>query len=332
MTLETEGGSEAVSEAVSTPEATTTETPKSTGYSVTDPGYDDRVDEDDGDALAQLIAENKKKTPSETSDDASEPEKPTEETAETPADDAAEFDISDELLGRAVAAGYELEDIREFRDAKAFEKELSRVERIQKRLQEQKAGTESAETPEPEPEPESKEPDWDQMIQEGHDPDIIALQKSSWQRAAAAEAKVRELEQAEQVRAAAAVSDRFDETLNSLGDEYESLLGKGRRAELMKSSPEAAENRQKVFTMMTILRDGFVRNGQPVPPEADLIQQAVQASFFKQSQEIARNALKKQIKNAGSQALSRPRSGSSRELSGPERALQKEREFWKAHS
>lgn len=329
MSLETEGSSQATA---TTSEATP-ETTTSTGYSVTDPGYDSVEPVED--ELAALKAENTKKKPSETSGDASDTDSDTEETAETPAGDDGEnsqaaesdpFDVSDELLDRAVAVGYELDDIRDFKDAKSFEKELARVEKLQQRLQIVKGAKTAAE---PEPEPESEEPNWDQMIEDGHDPDVIALQKSSWQRAAKAEAMVRQLQQAELQRAALAASDRFDDTLNALGDEYAPILGKGRIAELKKASPEIAANRQKVYSMMEILRIGYQQSGKPVPQESELVQQAFQASFVKQSQEIARNAIKSRIKNAGSQALSRPRSGSSRELPGPERALQKEREFWK---
>jgi len=322
MALEEGSSTESTSEA-------TSETPVSTGYSVTDPGYESVAPVDDD--LSALIAENTKKKPSETSDDASATESDTEESEETPADSTADsdsFDISDELLDRAVAVGYELDDIRDFKDAKAFEKELARVERLQQRLQGVKG---EKNTPATEPEPESTEPDWDKMIEDGHDPDVIALQKSSWQRATAAESMVRQLQQVELQRAALAASDRFDDTLNSLGDEYAPILGKGRLADLRTSSPEVAANRQKVYSMMEVLRNGYQQSGQPVPKESELVQQAVQASFVKQSQEIARNAIKRQIKNAGSQALSRPRSGSSRELAGPDRALQKEREFWKNH-
>lgn len=335
MSLDAEGSTQETSGTDSASEASS-ETKSTSEYSVTDPGYETLEPVED--ELAALKAENTKKKPSATADDASETEGDTdgetEEEAHKPTDDgasaqAADFDISDELLDRAVAVGYELDDIRDFKDAKAFEKELARVERLQQRLNGRKG--ELAGDSEP-PSEESKEPDWEQMIQDGHDPDLIAIQKSNWQRATAAEAMVKQLQQAEQQRAATAQSDRFDDVLNGLGDEYEPILGKGRRGDLMKSSPEAATNRQKVFTMMTLLKDGYQKSGQPVPSDSDLIQQAVHAQFFKQSQEIARNSIKRQIKNAGSQALSRPRSGSSRELPGPERALQKEREFWKSHS
>lgn len=330
MSLGTVSETTADTASVATQESTpVTETKPSTGYSVTDPGYE--TIEPVENELAALKAENTKVKPSETSDDASDTESDTEEPAKTPADDAAESldDISDELLDRAVAVGYDLEDIRDFKDAKAFEKELTRVEKLQQRLQSKKAVAETV--PEAEPE-EQKEPDWDQLIEAGHDPDIIALQKSSWQRAAAAEAEVRQLRQVEQARAAAAQCDRFDDILNNLGEAYEPIIGKGRREMLAKSAPDAVANRQKVFTKMSALRRSYELSGEKVPAEEELIQEAFQASFYKQIQEIARRGVKTQIKNAGSQALSRPRSGSAKELPGPERALQKEAEFWKAHS
>lgn len=336
MSLGTVSETTADTASVATQESSpATETKPSTGYSVTDPGYE--TIEPVENELAALKAENTKPKPSETSDDASDTEREAEGTAKTPAGDegrsaqAADSldDISDELLDRAVAVGYDLEDIRDFKDAKALEKELTRVEKLQQRLQSKKAVAETV--PEVEPE-EQKEPDWDQLIEAGHDPDIIALQKSSWQRAAAAEAEVRQLRQVEQARAAAAQCDRFDDILNNLGEAYEPIIGKGRREMLAKSAPDAVANRQKVFTKMSALKRSYELSGEKVPAEEELIQEAFQASFYKQIQEIARRGIKTQIKNAGSQALSRPRSGSAKELPGPERALQKEAEFWKAHS
>lgn len=313
------------------------ETSQTGEYTTVDPGYDSVEPVED--ELAALVAENKKTKPSDSAaaedDDASDTEGGdtdgvVEEDAETQPGvqaDAAD-DISDELLDRAIALGWELDDIRGVSDAKAFEKEIVRAERLQQRLQARKASEKDAGTEADEP----TEPDWDRMIQDGHDPDIIALQKTNWQRATEAQARVRQLEQAERQRAAQAVSDRFDDALNGLGEEYSSLIGKGKRDELMKSSPELVKNRQKVFNTMAILRNGYVQSGEPVPPESELIQQALQASFYRQTQEIARKAVKAKIKNAGSQALSRPRSGSEKELPGPERALAKEEAFWRSHS
>lgn len=333
-------------DATASPEAAevTTEevvdTKPTSSYSVTDPGYAGIQDEPEDD-LEALRAENTKKKPSETLDDASEVgDDDAEETVETPADDepADSDEISDELLDRAVALGYTIDEIKAFSDSKSLEKEISRVERINQRLQAKKqAETSPAETKaSEEPEPE---PDWDALIEQGHDPDLIALQKKNWElnkqsleRAQKAEAQVQQLIQAERTRAFEAQCLRFDNTLDSLGEEYKSLFGTGRIGELQKKSPELAANRQKVFTKMAVLRNAYEIAGEPVPAEADLIQEAVQASFYKQTQQIARKAITKEIRKSGSQALSRPRSTGGKPLSGPDRALAMEQEFWRNHS
>jgi hypothetical protein len=328
MSLET--GSSEPTESVSTSEATPVES--GSGYSVTDPGYDSTPVEPVENELEALKAENKTKKPSETLGDASEADSDTEETAKTPADDAVDSDgISDELLDRAFELGYTLDEIKGFRDETSLAKEVTRVEKLHQRLQERQgkspAKEESAPTEEVKP-----EPDWDALIELGHDPDMIALQKQNWTEAQAAKALVQQLLQAEQARAYDAQCQRFDDALNNLGDEYKSILGTGRRGDLLKASPEHVANRQKVFTKMAILRNGYEQSGSEVPPEAELIQEAVQASFYKQAQEIARKALTKDIKKAGSQALSRPRSADGKPLAGQALATAKEAEFWRKHS
>jgi hypothetical protein len=334
MVLETSGGT-AVAEATSgstgaeetsSPAVTTSESSASS-YSVTDPGYDGDLFDD----YEAETASESQETPSETLDDASETESGnTEEVAEKPTEDAVdETTISDELLDRAVELGYTLDEIRGFQSAKSLEKEISRVERLNQRLQERQAGKKPAETETAPVEAAKPEPDWAALIELGHDPDMIALQKESWKEAQDAKALVQQLLQTERNRVFEAQCQRFDETLNNLGEEYKSLLGNGTRAELAKSSPEHVGNRQQVFTMMNMLREGYERSGMPVPPESELIQQAVHTSFFKQTQEMARTRLKNDIKKAGSQGLSRPKSSGAKPLAGPDLALQKELEWRK---
>lgn len=335
MALETGGSAEVSESAPSTSEAA------SSGYSATDPGYEPGTSDSsnsDGPTLEQLIADNKpqKKQPSETSDDASETESDTsgeaegetEETVETPtAETADSTEISDELLDRAEALGYTIDEIKGFRSAKSLEKEISRVEKLTQRMQERQA------KPEPEPEEKTKpEPDWDALLEAGHDPDMLAMQKETWQENQSTKALLKQLTQAEQDRAWNAQCERFDENLNKLGEEYKTILGSGRRAELLKASPEIASNREKVFAKMLVLKDGYQKLGQPVPPESELIQEAFQASFYKQAQTIARTALKIDIKKAGSQALSRPHSAGAKVLSGAPLAASKEQAFWKKFS
>lgn len=310
-----------------------TDSAPSSDYSLTDPGYNS--DEASIGEIVNELEEFKSSkaqrvdeaNPSETLDDASDAESETEETVETPAvSDAADSEgISDELLDRAFELGYTVDELKSFSDAKSLETEVTRVEKIQKRLAERQGTKPKEETPVPEPDPE---PNWDELIEQGHDPDIVALNKKTWQRAQAAEAQARQVIQAEQNRAFEAQCIRFDETLNKL-EGFEAILGKGTRGELAK---ELAQNRQKVFTKMQGLRQIYELAGEKVPPEAELIQEAVHASFFKHAQQTARSQIKGEIKKAGSQALSRPRSMGSKPLAGPDRALAAEAEFWKKHS
>ncbi len=330
MSLET-GNTESASEAVVS-ESAVEASSSGSGYSAVDPGYDSGVTESVVDELASLKAENTKKPPSETLDDASETDGDTEETAETPTVESVDSseEISDELLDRALGLGYTLEEMKDFEDVKSLEKEVTRVEALQKRVQARQGGktppVEEAAAPVVEADPE---PDWESLIEQGHDPDMIALQKQNWTRAQKAEALVQQLLQADQQRAFNAQCERFDETLNKL-DGFETILGNGRRGELEKSSPEMVANRQKVFTKMLVLKRGYEAAGEPVPPEVELIHEAVQASFYKHAQSTARERLKGDIKKAGSQALSRPKSGGAKALSGPTLALQKEESFWKS--
>lgn len=325
MSLET-GGSAEVSESVSSESSSGASESKSQ-YSAVDPGYEAEMPSDsDGDDLAALIAENKTETkPSTTVDDASDTDGETEETAETPTDDAAESDgISDELLDRAIDLGYTLEELKAFTSEKSLEKDILRSEKIQQRLQAKETGKKPAEDVKPEPK-------WDELIEAGHDPDIIALAKESWQESQSAKAMVQQVQQAEQLRAFNAQCERFDETLNKM-EGFEKILGSGRKDELAKASPDLAANRQKVFTTMQILKRGFEEAGVKVPAEAELIEAAAMASFPKHVQQTARTRLKGDIKKAGSQALSRPHSTGAKPLSGQALATAKEADFWKKHS
>jgi hypothetical protein len=332
MSLET-GSTEAAAETVSASESAVEVSTSGFGYSVTDPGYDAGIPEPVVDELADLKAENTKEaTPSETLDDASGDDT-TEETVETPADETVDSEeISDELLDRAFELGYTVEDMKSFTDAKSLEKEVSRVERFQNRLQERAGNQPAANEGAALVEEAKPEPDWDAYIEQGHDPDIVGLQKQNWQENQESKALIKQLLRTEQTRAFQAQCDRFDDAINNIGDEFKAILGTGKMDQLAKAAPEQAENRQKVFTKVNMLRNGYLTAGIRVPPEADLIQEAVHASFFKQAQTTARTKLMGDIKKAGSQSLSRPNSGGAKPLSGPSLALQKESEFWTRNS
>jgi hypothetical protein len=213
--------------------------------------------------------------------------------------------------------------MRQFSDAKALEKELTRVETIRTRLEQKKAPPKA----EPDPVQEEPEPDWDKLIELGHDEDIIKLSKTNWQRMKQAESLVKQLADTERQRQGIEQADRFDDTLSGM-DDFTTLFGKGRRDSLNKAE---LANRQQVFTKMMVLRQGYEQSGQSVPNEADLINEAVHASFYKHAQQAARNGLKRDIRKASSQALSRPNASGKEKLTGEQRALEKERQFWRNH-
>ena len=299
------------------------------GYSVTDPGYstiDEPENESGEDILASLKAENTK-TPSKTLDDAGSEEEATEGSDETSTDsvdaESDDSDISDELLDRAIELGYTLEEMRQFTDAKALDKELTRVEAIRTRLEQKKAPPKT----EPDPVQEETEPDWDKLIEMGHDEDLIKLSKTNWQRMKQAELVVKQLAETERQRQSIEQADRFDDTLSGM-KEFKTLFGEGRRDSLNKAE---LANRQQVFTKMMVLRQGYEQVGQAVPNETDLINEAVHASFHKHAQQAARTSLKRDIKNASSQALSRPNGSGKNELTGEQKALAKEQAFWRAY-
>lgn len=331
MSLETGSeapASEAVTETVSSPEVTAVESSSSgSGYSAVDPGYE---------AGDDFEPENENtETPSETLDDASGEEQTTEETVETPAVvEAAETEvISDELLDKAFDLGYTIDDLKKFTDVKSLELEITRTAQLKDRWNHHQAAKNAEPAPK-KPEDilvgeETPEPNWEELVELGHDPDIVALNKRSWQEAQDAKAMVRQLLKNEQQRAFTAQCERFDNTLNAIGDEFKDVFGTGTVGDLMQKSPEQAQNRQAVFDKMNMLRHGYLTAGQKVPAEADLIQEAVHATFYKHAQKTARNRLKGDIQRASSQALSRPNSGGAKPLSGQSLALQLEQQFWR---
>lgn len=307
-------------------------------YSVTDPGYtQDDVADESGDELAALKAENKtNKTPADdesadAGDKADEPSeakaKPTGESVES------EDDFSEALLDRAVALGYTVQDIKSFRSEKTLVKEIERVERLQQRMASRQAPAQ--ETP-PEKTPEAiAEPDWQQMIEDGLDPDDVAFKQQLWNRTTAAEQRAERLEQRENQRDSTAFFNNFDAKIGGLGDEYQDLIGKGTIAQIRSSAPDSvaqiAKNRQKVMNEFVGFRDLMLARGEQLPPDDELIEKAVHSAFWKQTKTLARKELTTDIKKSASQALSRPRSTGRQNLTGAAAAADKEAAFWKGH-
>lgn len=312
-------------------------------YGATDPGMSidllQRGDDDGGDVLDQLRAENgvasKGEKPQKASnventdpDEANEPETNSSAAVKGANVDAAEID--DELIDRALDAGFTAEELRQMQSSAALRQAVSLAERLAAREKERKsAGGDSKSSPAKDT--EISEPNWQQMLDDGHDPQIVKVQQTVWQQANAARSMAQQIAAAEADRAFQAQCQRFDSELSAMTD-LTSVLGTGTLSELTASNPAQAANRQRVFTQMEVLRRGYEVTGRQVPSESQLIRAAAASAFPDQIQKNARQQVKQSIRNANSQALPRSGSGSKRPLTGPDAARQKEAEFWKTRS
>lgn len=302
-------------------------------YSATDPGNDSMQtagqSPDRNDVLAQLQAENGvKNTPksrvAETPDDTNDDDAAAESANDAPADNE---EIPDDLISRALEAGLTANELREFDSAKelqravtVFERAMAIAERGKADVAASKANVEA-----------SKEPDFEKMLADGHDADLIEAFRTTWNEAKAAREQAQSVLVTEQRRAFDMQCQRFDETLDNLAG-YEAVFGKGRFAELSQKDPTQAANRQRVFSQMEVLRRGYEATGQQVPNEAALIRSAAASVFSDQSAKSARQVVKKEIEQAGKQAIAKAGSGPRKALSGPSLAAQKEAEFWRKFS
>lgn len=302
-------------------------------YSATDPGNDfmqtANQSPDRNDVLAQLRAENGvKNTPqsrvAETLDDTNDDDAAAEPASDAPADSE---EIPDELIGRALEAGLTANELREFDSAKELRRAVTVIERAMAIAERGKTNVAASKTNVE----ASKEPDFEKMLADGHDADLIQAFRTTWNEAKAAREQAQSVLANEQQRAFDQQCQRFDDTLDSLAG-YEAVFGKGRFAELARKDPTQATNRQRVFSQMEVLRRGYEATGQPVPDETTLIRSAAASVFSDQSAKSARQGVKKQIEQAGKQAIAKSGSGPRKPLSGPSLAAQKEADFWRKFS
>jgi len=301
-----------------------------TGYGVTDPGATPQDSSEDGAAiLAQLRAENGLEPQGDRKAtigrDVGQPLKAQGgNNAEPEASDASD-EIPDELIDRALAVGFENDELRQFQSTAELQRAVSLAERIAAR------GKQAVTTNDATPSPAAvAEPDWDKMLADGHDSELIALQKTMWAQTKAARDEAQQLRASEQSREFTAFCHRFDDALSDMNG-FEAVFGKGRRAELSVQDPTQAANRQRVFTQMEVLRRGYEAVGQQVPTELELIRSAAASVFPDQGQKNARQAVLGRMQKAGNQTVARSNSGGRQPASGRDLAAQKEAAFWKQH-
>ncbi len=127
-----------------------------------------------------------------------------------------------------------------------------------------------------------------------------------------------------------AAIERFDQSIESLGDEYADLLGKGRTSGLSMDSPTYAK-RQELWDEVNFRREVFHKRGLPPPSDGALFAHAVKVVFADKHAELARKALDAKVSKRKSQAVSRPTHRKSAQLSGVERAAARVEAFKKKH-
>jgi len=114
----------------------------------------------------------------------------------------------------------------------------------------------------------------------------------------------------------------FDKTVESLGKNYEPLLGKG-TADALDEKSEAYLNRQKVSKRMNWLAAGYEEDNQPVPDRYLLFEEAMASVFYNKLSELARKELIDRLNKRKGLIINRPshREASEVEVDPEQRAV-----------
>lgn len=113
---------------------------------------------------------------------------------------------------------------------------------------------------------------------------------------------------------------RFDDALGQLGEEWGSIIGKGRQAELTADSP-SMRNRAKLFDAVESIEGVYLQRGQTPPPLGTMLQRAASVVFPDKTQQMARNRVHEQLRAKQKGLSQAPTSRRTRStLSGDEAA------------
>lgn len=142
---------------------------------------------------------------------------------------------------------------------------------------------------------------------------------------------VQSMQQSHQQRLQGEMVQRFDDRIGALGDEYESVLGKGRVGDIGADSDEM-KNRNKLYTRMSTLAGEYQRNNQPIPTEEKLFNESLASVFTEQSKSLARKKVVGAVRKTGGQIIGRGGGRKSRPDATPEQTAKANvRRFMKEH-
>lgn len=117
----------------------------------------------------------------------------------------------------------------------------------------------------------------------------------------------------------AAFIERTDAWFNSLGQEYEDLIGKGTVNDIKPGTPQHT-NRAEIVRMMDAMEAGFIKTGAKIPEEAVLREMAKNVVLGNHVHEVVRKQVAAQTRDAQGKFIAKPTNRESKPLTGIEAA------------
>jgi hypothetical protein len=261
-------------------------------------------------------------------DDESEQQEDEEETASgTDATDTGESPISKDLAQKALDLGLTEEEVQELGSDEAVEKMVGIIESVMSEDEEKPAATEK---------PKAKATDEEESglkfeNEDDIDPELLKNIKAMEQRHQEEVSELRktvdELKGGIEERERQEFVKRFDAMVEEQGLEFADVFGKGPTNDLGLRT-KAFRNRDAVRGRMHALASAMTEDGQPMPPEKQLFDLAVN-SLFKDKVETVKSArmVKKTAKHAKKARVGRAATKSAGSLTPHQKAVQTSKEF-----
>jgi hypothetical protein len=258
-------------------------------------------------------------------------EKTEEQTEEKPAV------IDDALLTRAVRAGLDLSEAKTFGSAAALSKTLD--------LLESRSGKETATTTDTatgEAKPFEVKPFEVKFENEEElDPEIVktvkgvnehyAAQIGELNKHVAGTVKALQDEIASLKTQLGGISEsaeveRFDNAINTLGDEYAELFGSGSGHDLDQKSAQF-KNRVTLFNELATISKGIAASGKPMPQFKTIFQKAVASAFGSETTKLSVKKAVSATEKRNSQVTHRPSHRLGKPVSTEEKLIEQSNDF-----
>jgi|DEB0MinimDraft_4_1074332.scaffolds.fasta_scaffold00439_11 hypothetical protein len=265
------------------------------------------------------------------------------------AESADEFEES--LLNRAAAVGYNFNDVKQFGSNASLKIAVERSEALARSILEQQqrqaanpaqSGQQQSRPSEYEQFHAAQKEKIEQLAAEGYGDEAVAVMHQQNDMALRQAQIIESLQQqsrntqteasiAAQQAAEVQFERSMDGYLESLGDEYSSLFGKGASATMSQGTQEFA-NRARVFQVASGLKELAQQKGWDVPSDSRAFEMAVNAEFGSRVKELARKEIKSKLRKSSQSVTSRPSQSAGRALTGEERAAERVTTFFKANA